>query len=73
MLFVVNLDVSVTASDLYDHFCNVDDLTLIWDEVSKDHETGKSLRYGHICFYSHQHGMFILSSLLFTAYFFDLV
>ncbi|KAK1382908.1 hypothetical protein POM88_020643 [Heracleum sosnowskyi] len=54
MLGVVNLDASVTDRDLYDYFSNVDDLTVIWAEVSKDRKTGKSLREGHVCFYNHQ-------------------
>ncbi|KAK1382906.1 hypothetical protein POM88_020641 [Heracleum sosnowskyi] len=52
MLAVANLDVSVTDWDFFDHFSNVDDLTVIWAEVSKDH---KSLCQGHVCFYNHQH------------------
>lgn len=59
MVSVINLDSSVTNSDLYDLFITAGEV--IWSEVRKHKDSGLSLGYGYVSYSHPEHGTNVTS------------
>lgn len=62
MVSVINLDSSVTDSDLYDLFITAGEV--IWSEIRTHRYSGLSLGYGYVSYTHAEHGMYLNRSIL---------
>lgn len=62
MVSVINLDSSVTDSDLYDLFITAGEV--IWSEIRTHRYSVLSLGYGYVSYTHAEHGMYLNRSIL---------